>query len=102
VAIESITMVGPLWANVKHSFVNDPLMAAYFTLVQVEPDHGSVKVGTPLACKQPLSHIELVSVVQIIINEIVIVGRVPMSTEEVKEDQCPRRWDTYEVMVGLG
>jgi hypothetical protein len=85
-------------AKVYHSFANDVTWGSYVTLVEVEGDQ--VRVGTPLACGEGLSHVEVYSVVQLILGKPVIIQATPLDTVvSVEERGCPRDWKAYRLSV---
>lgn len=90
-------------ARVEHSIPNDILWRSFFTLVEIIVDHErgeitSVKVGTPLSCPEPLSNLEVQSVVQLLTGRATRVGTQPTDTvDSVEEKGCPRCWKTYDL-----
>lgn len=100
--VETISFKGNQ-ARVQHSIPDDPMCRSFYTLVEVVGDHSkgdatTVKVGTPLVCPQPLSNLEVTSVVQLITGHEARVGTQPIDTcDSVEEKGCPRCWTTYEL-----
>ena len=81
---EKLTVKGPL-----------PEYVSNRTLVEVVGNQ--VKVGTPLSCPCPMSIIEVQAITQLLSGRIPRLLGAPVDTIEIVEDQCPRRWDTYDL-----
>ena len=97
--VEIVTMSGDYGARVNHTIPGDPLWGSYFSLVEVVLPN-TVKVGTPLICHQPLSNLEVQSVVQLILRRPVTVGDQPVDTiDSTEEKGCPRCWKTYDLWL---
>lgn len=95
--VESLAMIGERGARVQHLIPNDLTWSSYFTLVEVIENSNTVIVKTPLACPQPISNLELQSVVQLILGKAVTVGAQAVDTRDHLEQMvCPRRWQTFE------
>lgn len=95
-AVEIVKMEGTHSAKVYHNILNDPMLAGYVTLIEVEGDQ--VRVGTPLACASGLSLLEIYSVVQLILGRAVVIKAEPVDTVvSVAEEGCPRDWKTYDL-----
>jgi hypothetical protein len=96
VTVEVVTRVGEYGARVHHIIPKDPLWGSYFSLVEVIlPD--KVRVGTPLACPQPLTNLEVQSVAQLLLECPITINPQPMDTiDDVGEKGCPRCWRAYE------
>jgi len=97
VPVEIVKMEGEQGARVYHTIVNDPLWASYITLVEVKGDQ--VHVGTPLACGSGLSHLEIHSVVQLILGRAIIMRPTPVDTLVKFDDTKIREWKTYELAL---
>lgn len=96
--VEMFEQVGPAHhrlGRVYHSFPEDPTMGMYVTLVEVVGNQ--VKVGTPLSCPCPMSIIEVQAITQLLSGRIPRLLGAPVDTILIVEDQCPRRWDTYDL-----
>jgi hypothetical protein len=95
--VEIVTMSGDYGARVNHTIPNDPMWRSFFSLVEVVLPN-MVKLGTPLACPEPLSNIEVASIVQLILRRPVTVGAQPVDTiDSVEEKGCPRCWQTFDL-----
>lgn len=95
--VESLAMIGERGARVQHLIPNDLTWSSYFTLVEVIENSNTVIVKTPLACPQPISTLELQSVVQLILGKAVTVGAQAVDTcDHLEQIGCPRCWQTFE------
>ena len=95
--VEEYRLLTILTCRVTHTFPHDPTLAQYKTLVEVIEKSNTVIVKTPLACHQPISTLELQSVVQLILGKAVTVGAQAVDTcDHLEQIGCPRCWQTFE------
>lgn len=93
---------GYLRARIYQEFDDDPTMGCYVHVVEVvglpKDCHTTVRVGAPLAAQQQLTHIELTSLVQLLLGSRVDVASQPSDEiEELDERKTLRRWRTFDV-----
>lgn len=84
--------------RVTHTVQDDPTRSTYLTLVMVDDVTKLVHVGSPLSCPQALSHLEVTSLVQILLGRSVLIGENPTDQiDTVDSNNCPRCWKTYQL-----
>jgi hypothetical protein len=97
--ITRLYVTGNLSARVIQELEEDPTMGSYSHLIEVvgTTGHQTVRVGAPLAAQLPLTHVEITSVVQLLVGRLVTVAELPK--DEVDQVDRPMfvRWRTYDV-----
>lgn len=96
--VEAVKISGIMEATVSHTIPNDPIRGFYVSHVKI--DGTKVKVGTPIACYEQLTNLEVQSVVQLILGRAVQVGpHLHQHYDSLEEGQGLRCWKAFSLIT---